>query len=504
MIKKRTFWLLSFIFILGIALRIYGLGKKSFWCDEFLAISLGRLSLSEMVRWIRFNDAHPPLFYLLSHFLLKVGNSETILRLLPLLFGIGSLILFYILLKRLMDDKDLILPLSIFALSPAAILWSQILKSYTILTFFTLLSVYCFFSLWKKEKFIYWICWLFSTLFCLYLHNYGFIILLIENLTVVFSKKGFPKKKWFGFQCLLIFLYLPWLAGPLFSQMEFVQHIVPSVTSPLLRLSRIFFYFTLGETIHPFSFKFTLLPLFLVFFLFISGFYHLIKKGSREKKVFFSSCLVILISLIFIVRYTIPQNLIHLQPFFILIIAEGIKKIRLIKMKIGLSIFLPLLLLPSLVYYYQGNSLQYHDVSKLAPYRQIANMIEKEGKKGEAIIFTESRDRRFKVSLSPWDWYYWDGLPLLEINSETTSDLNERLLEIFNNYSGSWLLLNYNQREDWNEKIKDFFAKSDKLVKIKQKKFLKNDRFIERLRRGKSEYYYFLEIYHYQRRENIG
>ncbi len=504
--KKTFIWwqnkvILPVIIFSGIFLRLWHLGLRSFWCDEFLAISLGRLNLMDMTRWVIGNDAHPPLFYGIVHFLMKIGQSELALRLVPAIAGIFSLLVFYLFLKRFWKG-NILLPLALFALSPAAILWSQVLKSYSLLTLFSLLSVYFFFAFRETKKGSSGLIWFITTMIMLCLHNYGMLIFVGEVLTgPFFFKKGYPKSGWLLVAGIILLCYLPYLAGPLFSQIHFVHQATHSVTNPFLRLVYAFYYFVLGETVSPLNLKLVLPGLILFLFSFLVSFS---RKG--EPILTFSyivSSLALL--MVFLISATIPQNLVHLQPFFFLIIASGINNIAKGPYRISLSVLLPLVFLPSLYYYYRGDSLQYHDVSKLVPYRQISREIEKKGKTGEVIIFTgDSRDQRFAqffLPYSAWDWYYRGKLPLKEMNPAGDNNLSEMLAEITDNYQGFHLLLWYGANREWNEDIKSFFFKLEKegkIIRVTEKKMLRNDSFLARLRGKPEPQYYFLEVYHFR------
>jgi len=489
------------IILSGLILRFGHLNLRSFWCDEFLAISLSRLSLSEMLGWVIKNDAHPPLFYAIVHFLFNFTQSELGLRIIPALFGTGAIVIFYLVLMQMRPDNYL-LPVLLFALSPAAVLWSQTVKSYSMLTFFSLLSALMFFNLQKTRKIIYAAGWFLSTLIALYLHNYGAIILFAQVVVIFTRRKESPPKFFYPTLALILLAYLPYLTGPVFSQIAFVRGATHTVTSPFLRMVYTFYYFVFGETLSPLNLKFVLpgTALFIIFFL--SGLFA--KKDVLQ--IFSSVVFITAVALIFLVRATIPQNLIHLQPFFFVIVSSGIAYITKRKIRIVVSCLLVMSLIPSLYYYYRGDSLQYQDAGRLIPYRQICRLIQEEEHPGEIVIMTEQRERRFSeffVPYSPWDWYYKGNLALIEVHPESAEKLSRELAEIYEKYDGFWLLLSYGFAEhSFNEQLKDFFL-AEKSVKIKEMKLIENFSFLDVIRgKGKREYY-FLEVYHIVKTQSV-
>jgi len=487
--RKKLY--LIFITLCGVFLRFFHLTKKSFWCDEFLAISLSRIpSFSDMVRWIIKNDAHPPLFYSVIRGVFQFTQSELGLRLIPFLFGTGAVFIFYLLLKE--REENHLLPLVLFSFSPAAILWSQIVKSYSTLTFFSLLSLFMFLKYIKTGRPRDVTLWIISSLITLYLHNYGVIIILGE-LIILLMHRGKISLKLFLIPSIVIFiLYLPYLAGPLFSQIAFVRASPHSVVNPVFRLGYTFFYFIFGETLSPLNFKFVIpgIMLFLTFFI----------KGLFVKKNILNDfSIVVLITgiiIIFFIKSTIPQNLIHLQPFFFIIVASGIDSIEKHWHRQIISTIAILFLIPSLYYYYSQDSLQYHDVSKLIPYKEICRTIENEEKQGEVIIITGGREKRFSEFFppyNPWDWYYKGHLPIIEVNPENVNEMEK----LYNGYEGFWIILNYGSSGiQWNENVKDFFIKA-KSVKIREMRLIKNYSFLDVLKGKDRKEYYFIEVYHF-------
>ncbi|MGI6595154.1 MAG: hypothetical protein GX554_06050 [Elusimicrobia bacterium] len=486
----------AFILVIGIGivLRFFFLAHKDFWCDEFLAISLSRIpDFLDMVRWIIKNDAHPPLFYSIIRIIFRFTQSEFGLRFIPCIFGVSALILFYRLLREA-NIKNYLLPLTLFALSSAAILWSQTVKSYSMLTFCSLLSSLMFLCYKKRDRTIYAVWWVISSIFMLYLHNYGIIVVLGEIAIILFYRDDISVKKWGIPLCVVFLFYLPYLLGPLFSQVAFAKTATHSIVHPILRISYTAFYFIFGETLSPLNYIFVIPGLLLFLIIFIQG-------GVTGKNILNSFSVILLIFgiiAVFVMKSTIPQNLIHLQPFFFILIGSGAAKIKSERVKNLVSALLILFLIPPLWYYYTGNSLQYHDVSKLIPFKEISNVIEREENKGEVIIINEQRERRFVAffeAYSPWDWYYKGTLPIVEVSAENTEHLESELKNIYSKYNGFWPILKYNSAEQQsNEYLKNFFIQS-KSDKIKEMRIINNYSFLDILK-GKQEYY-FLEVLHY-------
>ncbi|MFN4227471.1 MAG: glycosyltransferase family 39 protein [Candidatus Ratteibacteria bacterium] len=476
MSRKEKFLLFTIIFI-GTLLRIFNIGKHSFWCDELLAISIGQHSIKWIFDYITYNDAHPPFFYILVHFLLKLGNNEILLRSLPLISGILTIPAGYCLGKKFKNQKiGLILSLFI-SLSPPLILWSQILKSYTFLTLLTILSFYYFLDYldnknWKKLV----ILVILNTLI-LYTHNFGFIVILIQIITFALLKN--LDNKFIYSNMITLILYLPWLIR-IPHQLKFTL----GVRRPFplfLRFPYTIFYFFLGETVNPFNIK-ILIPTIILYIIILPSCSKEFLNLNKDRKILLS--ISIILPILFVpFPSTVPQNLISFSFFWYLFFSLGIEK-KNVKNPINFLIFL--CFLPSLFFYYTDNISQYHDPSKLIPFREIYNVIEQIEGHNDLIITTENLDKNI---FSPIQWYYKGKSKIIEI--ENPNDL-EKIYETLNKHERYFLILDFVNRAEISDKIKEIFESSFK--KTYERKFIYNEKLLSKLK-GKTEYYYLVEVY---------
>ncbi|MCI0409168.1 MAG: glycosyltransferase family 39 protein, partial [Acidobacteria bacterium] len=127
MIRDRWLWI---ILLLGVAVRLYGLGERSLSydeCQQYWA-SQGNALISN-----REITLDPPLFAVLLHAWSLVGRSETWLRLLPCLLGILGIPAIYGLSQRISGDASTARVAALFfALAPYPIRYSQSLRVYSL------------------------------------------------------------------------------------------------------------------------------------------------------------------------------------------------------------------------------------------------------------------------------------------------------------------------------------------------------------------------------------
>lgn len=150
-------WLYRALLVMFIALAfargVYRLGFNSLWWDESLSLQRAnydlpdilsnKIILTDAVRQVITLDNHPPLYFLLLHFVVKLaGQSEFALRFPSLAFSVLTVSLLYTVGKHLFDRRAGLLAALLGAISPLYLWYSHEARMYTMLTFWGLLSFY--------------------------------------------------------------------------------------------------------------------------------------------------------------------------------------------------------------------------------------------------------------------------------------------------------------------------------------------------------------------------
>lgn len=185
------------IFLAGIILRVRQyLTGRSLWLDEaMLALNIVNRGIADLFRPLEYDQGAPIGFILIEKILnLSLGRNEYVLRLFPLILGLLSLWIFYILIKRFIHGMSLILALALFAFNPRLIYYSSEVKQYiadvfVAITLF-LIAVYYFespsrkglafitiagfFALWLSHPSLFILAGIGSTLFFHYLQKRDF------------------------------------------------------------------------------------------------------------------------------------------------------------------------------------------------------------------------------------------------------------------------------------------------------------------------------------------
>jgi hypothetical protein len=121
--------------LLGCGLRLAQyLLDRSLWMDEaYLSLNLVHRSFAGLWRPLDYHQGAPIGFLLLEKSAIRMaGSSEYALRLLPLLAGIGSVLLFYKLASKVLPPRAVAIAVGLFAVSPSLIYYSSEVKQYSL------------------------------------------------------------------------------------------------------------------------------------------------------------------------------------------------------------------------------------------------------------------------------------------------------------------------------------------------------------------------------------
>src|SRR6266540_1025202 len=121
------------LILLGIALRLRQyLTGRSLWIDEaMLALNIVNRDFLGLFKPLDYDQGSPIGFLLVEKIANSFfGRSEYALRLVPLIVGIASIWLFYLLLKRTTRGAGLLTALALFILNPRLVYYSSEVKQY--------------------------------------------------------------------------------------------------------------------------------------------------------------------------------------------------------------------------------------------------------------------------------------------------------------------------------------------------------------------------------------
>lgn len=211
-------YLLLFIVLAGLALRIYDLGGESIWFDEVVSIDVSRLGFIEQIKWVadQSKEGNPPFYYMLLHLWIPVfGDSEFVSRFPSLVFGVLSIVLTYSIGRLLFGKRAGLFAALIIAVSFFHVRYSQEARGYTLMVFLALVSCYALLKLISGWKLRWAGVYVLSSALLCYTHYFGLFTILAQNLFyfTLFLRRGRSGApaltRWILVQVILGALYAP-------------------------------------------------------------------------------------------------------------------------------------------------------------------------------------------------------------------------------------------------------------------------------------------------------
>jgi mannosyltransferase len=184
-----TISLLIGVLLVGTGLRLWNLDSRGLWQDEIFtaAIASAGNSLSEVVSIPLYNTAlpAPPLYFLITHCFLFLGDNDFVLRFPALAFGVLGLAMTYTLGARLFGKSEGVVGAFLLAIAPFHIRYSQDARFYTLLVLLSLLSGYFLYRGISSGERKWFAGFVVCTLLNVYSHLFAFLVLAAQVVFVV-------------------------------------------------------------------------------------------------------------------------------------------------------------------------------------------------------------------------------------------------------------------------------------------------------------------------------
>lgn len=215
----NEYFILAVITLLALFIRLLRIDKPyGLWYDEMLTYVFSSKSFPMgIIQTLLKEDFHMPLYYMFVHGWMKLfGTSDVMLRCSSVFWGVLSVPGFFYLGKEY-KSKTLGYFLAFVAcLSPIMILYSQELRFYSMLIFFSIVSLISFLKLIEKSQKKYVLLFAFSNLVILYISTTGIVFVGMEFLLLfvhyfLYKKEKFKSLVYFGiifFICTIPYLLL--------------------------------------------------------------------------------------------------------------------------------------------------------------------------------------------------------------------------------------------------------------------------------------------------------
>ena len=166
------------ILLLALSLRLVGL-NQSLWLDEAISVNVANnYAYSEIVSEFSKSDFHPPLYYLtLKSWISIFGKSEVGVRMLSVLFSLGSIWMIFLIAGKW--------PALLLATNPLFLYYSQEARMYSMVSFLLIVAIYFL----KKERW-FWVSIFLGLSFATF---YGSVFLMVALAIYLLSKKKYKE-----------------------------------------------------------------------------------------------------------------------------------------------------------------------------------------------------------------------------------------------------------------------------------------------------------------------
>ena len=375
---------LAFIIGLGLCLRVIDLDGKYFYCDEIESYDRARQGFTEVISSLIGGSPHLPLYESMLHLWLLMGNSDAFARLPSVVFGIASILLTWQLFKTISSQRIALFVALLFAVSPLHVMFSRMVREYSLLCMLSIASTILFIKLLRKTeahgKSRLWLSYFIVTLLLVYTHYYAWFTILSQTI-YLFTTRARHKhllKTWFFLQAMLVILLLPWVLGNL----DYLLHgedaprtYYASMFGHWVKVLFTLFVLSLGLTVHPWNLKIVIPAVIGFSSAFILGMRSLLQWRTSHINGH------LLILFLFLIPFSIevfipvcaPRQILGSLPFFYAIIGMGIFKINRTWIRTVVCALILLVCLFSLQNYFTDR--QFVDADMVTPWDKIGQDI---------------------------------------------------------------------------------------------------------------------------------
>ena len=247
--KYHSTWLLATILLLALGIRLVTINNHGVWIDETWVVTTPNFHLDSkdifpkffeypqvkelseskqdllkkvynlhavvQICFMLISDMHPPFYYIVSYLWTRLlGESLFAIRLLPLLFGLITVVCIYFIAKSLIGKKVAFIAALFLAVSPMHVHFSQMARNFSLMTLLVTFSYLILLTrLFKRFDLRYGILYGITVFLALLTHYYSIFFILTQIIMIILwelrRKKLFLR--WAIIFALITIGYLPWL-----------------------------------------------------------------------------------------------------------------------------------------------------------------------------------------------------------------------------------------------------------------------------------------------------
>jgi hypothetical protein len=200
---------------LGAVALVWNLTKTSLYLDEAFSLHIAAYPLSTMLQLIVHNDAHPPLFYVLSHYLIELVHVPAErYRLFTAPCGLITIIATWAIARRLFGDAGAAVAALVTALAPGLLDADRVYRMYAPLAMLTAVSWWCLLRALDQDRArltLAWSAYAACAIALPYIHYLGGLTIAAQCLfAAVDARRRWPV---FAAAGLAVAAFIPWIGA---------------------------------------------------------------------------------------------------------------------------------------------------------------------------------------------------------------------------------------------------------------------------------------------------
>lgn len=204
------FILISGITALAALLRLLYLGKKSFWLDEIVSVSIARLDPAGFRNIVLSWELNEGLYYTLLRSWMHLGQGEFFVRLLSLLPSVAAIPFVYLLGRKLVSERAGLVAALLLAVNAFDVRYAQEARAYSLFAFLVVLAcwffVRCMDAPHKRGD---WAGLVIALALGMYAHFFTGLMLPVFWLAAALRKRGFPWRNFLISSGIIVVLAVP-------------------------------------------------------------------------------------------------------------------------------------------------------------------------------------------------------------------------------------------------------------------------------------------------------
>ena len=202
--------MITAITVLGAVLRLLYLGKKSFWLDEIVSVSIARLDPAGFRNIVLSWELNEGLYYWLLRGWMHLGQREFFVRLLSVLPSVAAIPFVYLLGRRLLSEKAALLAALLLTVNAFDVRYAQEARGYSL--FASLVVLACWFfvrCMDAPHKKVNWAGMVVALVLGIYAHFFAGLMLPVFWLAAALHKRDFPWKRFVISNGIILLMAIP-------------------------------------------------------------------------------------------------------------------------------------------------------------------------------------------------------------------------------------------------------------------------------------------------------